>query len=121
MDNRPKSREQSRERDKKTGEKLTKDSFESIGKLGEGSYAKVYLVRKKNTLKQYALKQLDKVQIIKHDKVESVHRERDLLMMIRHPNIIHLECTFSDENNLYFLLEYAQNRSLSELLKQISI
>lgn len=80
----------------------------------------MYLVRKKNTLKQYALKTLDKVHIIKHDKVESVHRERDILMTAKHPNIVHLECTFSDEDNLYFLLEYVENKSLSELLKVMS-
>jgi serine/threonine protein kinase len=83
----------------------------------------VYLVRKKGEPVEelYALKQLDKMQIIKHEKVDSVHRERDILMLARnHPNIIHLDCTFSDERNLYYLLEYAENRSLSELLKLIS-
>ena len=80
----------------------------------------MYLVRKKNTLKQYALKILDKVHIIKHDKVESVHRERDILMIAKHPNIVHLECTFSDDDNLYFLMEYVENKSLSELLKVMS-
>jgi len=77
-------------------------------------------VRKKNTLKQYALKCLDKVHIMKHDKVHSVHRERDILMNAKHPNIVHLECTFQDEDNLYFLMEYVENKSLSELLKAIS-
>lgn len=52
--------------------------------------------------------------------MESVHRERDILMMAKHPNIIRLECTFSDEKNLYFMLELAENRSLSDLLKLIS-
>lgn len=96
---------------------MTRDCFETICKLGDGSYGKVYLVRKKNTLKQYALKCLDKIHIIKHDKVESVHRERDILMLAKHPNLVRLECTFSDENNLYFLLEYVPNKSLSELLQ----
>lgn len=80
----------------------------------------MYLVRKKNTLKQYALKVLDKGHIIKHDKVHSVHRERDILMVAKHPNIVQLECTFSDDDNLYFLMEYVENKSLSELLKVMS-
>ncbi len=37
-----------------------------------------------------------------------------------HPNIIELQTTFSDNENLYFLLEFAENRSLSELLHLIS-
>ena len=78
-------------------------------------------MRKKNTLKQYALKCVDKIHIIKHDKIESVHREKEILMLSSgHPNIVKLECTFSDEANLYFLLEYVPNKTLSELLKHIS-
>lgn len=103
-------------------EKLTRDMFETVRKLGEGSYAKVYLVRKKDAVPEelYALKQVDKDLIIKHGKVDSVHRERDILMIARHPNIVHFDCTFMDDANLYFLLEYAENRSLSELLRLIS-
>ena len=103
-----------------SGERLSRDMFESISKLGEGSFAKVYLVKKKGEESLFALKQLDKVKILKIDKVESVHRERDILMQARHPNIVHLDCTFSDDRHLYFLMEYAENRSLSELLKLIS-
>lgn len=104
----------------KNSEKLNKDSFDFIGKLGDGAYGKVYLVRKKNTFKQYALKCVEKMHIIKHDKVESVHRERDILQTIKHPNIVSLECTFQDNETLYFLLEYVSNGSLSQLLKLIS-
>ena len=57
---------------------------------------------------------------MKHDKVHSVHRERDILMNAKHPNIVLLECTFQDDDNLYFLMEYVENKSLSELLKAIS-
>jgi serine/threonine protein kinase len=82
----------------------------------------VYLVRKidEPVEELFALKKLDKLQIIKANKVESVHRERDIMMEAKHPNIVNLDCTFSDDQNLYFLLEYAENRSLSELLKLIS-
>ena len=38
--------------------------------------------------------------------------------MITHPNIVGIELTFSDEHNLYFLLEYAQNGTLQSLLKK---
>lgn len=80
------------------------------------------MVRKIDELVEelFALKKLDKLQIIKANKVESVHRERDIMMEAKHPNIVNLDCTFSDDQNLYFLLEYAENRSLSELLKLIS-
>ena len=42
---------------------MTKDSFEYIKPLGEGSYGKVYLVKKKNSEELFALKELDKDRI----------------------------------------------------------
>lgn len=38
-------------------------------------------------------------------------------MVCVHKNIISLECTFQDEENLYFLLEYADSGSLSGQIK----
>ena len=42
---------------------ISKDSFEFIKHIGEGAYGKVFLVKKKNTGKLYALKELDKERI----------------------------------------------------------
>lgn len=60
-------------------EKISKDSFHLLNKLGKGSFGLVYLAQKKNTGKMYALKCLDKHHIISKDKVKSVHRERNIL------------------------------------------
>ena len=40
-------------------------------------------------------------------------------MVCDHKNIVQLECTFQDEDNLYFLMEYANKGSLSSLIKHI--
>ena len=97
---------------------LTKDSFEYIKPLGEGAYGKVYQVKKKNSEDFFALKELDKDRIQSYGKVESVFRERDILdQFCHHKNIIQLECTFQDENTLYFLMEFAQKGPLTKLLK----
>lgn len=50
-----------------------------MDKLGDGAYGKVYLGKRKDNNKYYAIKCVDKMHIIKHDKVDSVHRERDIL------------------------------------------
>ncbi len=63
--------------------------------IGEGAFGNVYLAKDKSTQKMFAIKTLDKDHIIKHNKLNSVHRERDILNMFRdHLNIIKLETTF---------------------------
>ena len=52
--------------------RVTKESFDFIKKLGDGAYGKVYLVKSLKNGQEYALKCVDKVHIIKHDKIESV-------------------------------------------------
>ena len=41
-------------------EVITRESFDIIEKLGEGSYATVWLVKKKDTGKLYGMKVLEK-------------------------------------------------------------
>ena len=41
-------------------EKMTIDSFEFFGLIGEGSYGSVYMAKKKSTGKMYAIKILEK-------------------------------------------------------------
>lgn len=47
-------------------------------------------------------------------------RERDILEQVcENSNIVALECTFQDDDNLYFLMEYAEKGSLSSLIKKV--
>lgn len=55
--------------------------------------------------------------MLKTDKSETVQRERDILLSSNHPNIITLHQTFMDKTYLYFLLEFAENRTLADILK----
>ena len=76
-------------------EAITKDSFKIIRRLGKGSYGTVYLVEKKDTRVQYAMKEISKEQVLSLGKKTAVYRERDILEMVsEHPNAIHLELTF---------------------------
>lgn len=76
-------------------EVITRESFEILEKLGEGSYATVWLVKKKSTGKLYGMKVLEKQTILKYDKIKAVYDERDILEFVCDcPNIIQLELTF---------------------------
>lgn len=92
--------------------------FVVMAGLGQGAYGQVELVKKKSSGLKYALKVLEKDHILKYDKIDSVFRERDLGQELSgHPNIVEFQATFQDADNLYFLLEYCENGSLSGLIK----
>lgn len=109
--------------------KNTIEDYEFIKQIGEGAFGNVYLAKEKDTKQLYAIKALDKDHIIKHNKLQSVHRERDILKMFnKHPYIIKLETTFKvnkyllshiqDKQNLYFVFENCGNGTLASKIRE---
>ncbi|KAG7898856.1 hypothetical protein KL905_004025 [Ogataea polymorpha] len=91
-----------------------------LGKeLGEGSYSTVVLGSDLCTGRDYAIKILNKRHIIKEKKVKYVNIEKNALNRLgKGHGIIHLFYTFQDEQNLYFVLDYAPNGELLSLIKK---
>ena len=88
--------------------------------LGEGSYSTVLAATDRQTLKEYAIKVLDKRHIIKEKKVKYVNIERDTLnRLTEHPGIVRLYYTFQDERSLYFVLDLASGGELLGVLKKL--
>ncbi|EDO19522.1 hypothetical protein Kpol_1018p54 [Vanderwaltozyma polyspora DSM 70294] len=91
--------------------------------LGHGSYSTVYkAVDKKNLKKCFAIKVCSKRHIIKENKVKYVTIEKNVLNSLgreNHPGIIKLYYTFHDQDNLYFVLSYAINGELLQLLHKM--
>lgn len=87
--------------------------------LGEGSYSTVILATDRQTLKEYAIKVLDKRHIIKEKKVKYVNIEKDTLNRLTdHPGVVKLYYTFQDERSLYFVLDFASGGELLGVLKR---
>ncbi|KAG9239117.1 kinase-like domain-containing protein [Amylocarpus encephaloides] len=88
--------------------------------LGEGSYSTVLLATDRQTLKEYAVKVLDKKHIIKEKKIKYVNIEKDTLnRLIEHPGIVRLYYTFQDNSSLYYVLDIANGGELLGVLKKI--
>ena len=88
--------------------------------LGEGSYSTVIAATDRQTLKEYAIKMLDKRHIIKEKKVKYVNIEKDTLNRLTdHPGVVRLYYTFQDERSLYFVLDLASGGELLGVLKRI--
>ena len=88
--------------------------------LGEGSYSTVVAATDRSTLKEYAIKMLDKRHIIKEKKVKYVNIEKNTLNRLGdHPGIVKLYFTFQDESTLYFVLDLAVNGELLGFIKKV--
>ncbi|KZT28446.1 cAMP dependent protein kinase [Neolentinus lepideus HHB14362 ss-1] len=100
--------------------KLT--DFEVKGTLGTGTFARVLLVRQRNSSGRtdncFAMKVLRKTEIVRLRQVEHVNAERYILSRIRHPFIVDLYATFQDSLNIYMLLSYVPGGELFTHLRR---
>lgn len=78
--------------------------------IGKGAFGKVWLVSyEKPTdtepiMITYAMKTINKAEILKANLGAAVVREKELLAFLDHPFILRLVASYQDENNLYMLL-----------------
>lgn len=88
-------------------------------KVGEGTYAVVYLGNQISTKRQIAIKEI-KTGMFKDGLDMSAIREVKYLQELRHPNVIELVDVFSASNNLNLVLEFLPC-DLEVLIKDSSI
>ena len=87
--------------------------------LGEGSYSTVYMATDRQTLKEYAIKVLEKRHIIKEKKIKYVNIEKNTLnRLTEHPGVVRLYYTFQDETSLYYVLDLCNGGELLGVLKK---
>lgn len=65
-----------------------------ISVIGKGAFGKVILVEKKDTKVLYAMKVLNKAEIIKRNQVEHTMTERRILENVNHPMIVKMDYAF---------------------------
>ena len=97
--------------------KVSKKDFEMMKLLGYGAYGKVFLARKKNNGKMYAIKVLDKSVIKKGKQAELTKLERKILKNIKDPFLIRLYYSFQSPTKLFLVIEYCPGGELYFYLK----
>ncbi|XP_054273253.1 ribosomal protein S6 kinase 2 beta isoform X3 [Macrosteles quadrilineatus] len=96
--------------------------FELLKVLGQGSFGKVFLVRKiigpdAGTL--YAMKVLKKATLKVRDRMRT-KMERNILVDVRHPFIVRLHYAFQTEGKLYLILDFLRGGDLfTRLSKEV--
>lgn len=86
--------------------------FALLKVIGKGSFGKVMLVRKRENNKIYAMKVLQKDNVIKRNQVEHTKTERSVLGQIIHPFIVTLRFAFQTKRKLYFVMDYCPGGEL---------
>ena len=98
--------------------KTSYNDFEFIRTLGKGAFSIVYLVRRKEDKKEYALKSITMDKLSESDQQNSVNEIR-ILASVSHPNIIGYKEAFWDNKNktLNIVMEYCDDGDLETKIK----
>lgn len=103
-------------------EKASTNQFELLRVLGQGSFGKVFLVRKiygKDAGTLYAMKVLKKATLKVRDKVRT-KLERNILADVNHPFLVKLQYAFQTEGKLYLILDFLRGGDLfTRLSKEV--
>lgn len=97
---------------------LTIDSFELLKVIGKGSFGKVMQVRKRDTLRIYALKTIRKAHIVSRSEVTHTLAERTVLAQVNCPFIVPLKFSFQSTEKLYLVLAFVNGGELFHHLQR---
>lgn len=84
----------------------------------QGAFGKVYKVKKKDNLRIYAMKAMNKRVIIEAGLRENAVIEKTVLKTSKHPFIVNLKYAFQTPTYLYFVMEYIQGGEFFKILQQ---
>ena len=79
--------------------------------IGEGAFSKVKLAIHKQTKQYVAIKVLDKQKVPKND-LERFTREMQILISLKHPNVIQVNEILENKSNYYIVMEYCAEGDL---------
>jgi protein kinase A len=80
--------------------------------ITKGAFGKVWLATSRDSKDPYALKTINKRQLIDAGQVKGVLREKQIMASIEHPFILPLVGSFQDDESLYLLLPLIQGGEL---------
>lgn len=86
--------------------------FDELRVIGQGSYGKVVLVRRRKDAGVYAMKTLYKEDIVKRKQVQHTMNERLVLEKVSYPFIVSMRCAFQTSRKLHLVLEYCPGGEL---------
>ncbi|KAM5543681.1 hypothetical protein V8D89_002932 [Ganoderma adspersum] len=91
--------------------------FMRVGMLGEGGFARVYEVQDARGHRS-ACKVVTKCSLKSKKAKTKLYAEIKIHKSLEHPNIVHFQDCFEDDDNVYMTLELCHNGSLMDMLRR---
>ncbi|EFO63643.1 Kinase, partial [Giardia lamblia P15] len=95
---------------------ISMDYFYLLKDIGSGAYASVHLVKHKFSGQLFALKKINKSKMKNLSDRIRLRIERCIMMRIRSSFIVGLHYAFYDDENIYFVMDYAAGGDMKSLL-----
>ncbi|XP_010212281.1 PREDICTED: microtubule-associated serine/threonine-protein kinase 1-like, partial [Tinamus guttatus] len=93
--------------------------FETIKLISNGAYGAVYLVRHRETRQRFAMKKINKQNLLLRNQVQQAFVERDILTFAENPFVVSMFCSFETRRYLCMVMEYVEGGDCATLLKHI--
>uniref|UniRef100_A0A286XLY1 non-specific serine/threonine protein kinase n=1 Tax=Cavia porcellus TaxID=10141 RepID=A0A286XLY1_CAVPO len=79
----------------------------------------VYLVRHRDTRQRFAMKKINKQNLILRNQIQQAFVERDILTFAENPFVVGMFCSFETRRHLCMVMEYVEGGDCATLLKNI--
>ncbi|XP_026894164.1 microtubule-associated serine/threonine-protein kinase 3 isoform X11 [Acinonyx jubatus] len=99
--------------------KPCENDFETIKLISNGAYGAVYLVRHRDTRQRFAIKKINKQNLILRNQIQQVFVERDILTFAENPFVVSMFCSFETRRHLCMVMEYVEGGDCATLLKNM--
>ncbi|XP_063310153.1 microtubule-associated serine/threonine-protein kinase 4 isoform X1 [Pelobates fuscus] len=99
--------------------KPCESDFETIKLISNGAYGAVYLVRHKETRQRFAMKKINKQNLILRNSIQQAFVERDILTFAENPFVVSMYCSFETRRHLCMVMEYVEGGDCATLLKNM--
>lgn len=93
--------------------------FETIKLISNGAYGAVYLVRHRETRQRFAMKKINRQNLILRNQIQQVFVERDILTFAENPFVVSMYCSFETRRHLCMVMEYVEGGDCANLLKNM--
>ncbi|XP_056234920.1 microtubule-associated serine/threonine-protein kinase 2 isoform X4 [Seriola aureovittata] len=95
------------------------EDFENIKLISNGAYGAVFLVRHKETRQRFAMKKINKQNLMLRNQIQQAFVERDILTFAENPFVVSMFCSFETRRHLCMVMEYVEGGDCATLLKNI--
>ncbi|XP_067876917.1 microtubule-associated serine/threonine-protein kinase 1-like [Heterodontus francisci] len=97
----------------------SEEDFDTIKLISNGAYGAVYLVRHRETRQRFAMKKINKQNLILRNQIQQAFVERDILTFAENPFVVSMFCSFETRRHLCMVMEYVEGGDCATLLKNI--